>query len=506
MGDIIRLRCQVSHDLLALPVTLDIWTDNVQIPYLGFTIHYIDNNWIYYSRRVALSPLEENEKDAINIKTHWCRILAQTYNVRLHEARFICTTDSGSNVINIFNALRCNCHRLSTIMGDVFDHPLSEVKAKAGTVTNVILFCKKLVELAKRTGKNAYLPSALVQACTTRWTHNYFTLKSIHKNRAAIEKWLEELDNEDTMMLLDEINSFNGDLLESLIEYFGIMKTAIDCLQVTINIFISKAQHSPTIHLVWFFDVWIKKKLAGMQYEKAGTIKRLRQKLVLEDWHYWARFLHPLSKSLKDEKVDIPQKASVLSKMKEFMKVVLSDKEERPLEIAAEEPVEDPVQNTRDADQSFGFMTVTENEFEIESDAPSIDQMIEDELDRYQVRNMGKDLKRTELFDFPSRQSKDPSMQYVYFNVMKWWKENEKDFPRLATVAKYILAVQASSAESERLFSFTGCTKTKFRAAMAVQTLTALSINNGNPDLFDQELKALVEEIKQTEAREKERM
>ncbi|EPZ32680.1 hypothetical protein O9G_005753 [Rozella allomycis CSF55] len=94
--------------------------------------------------------------------------------------------------------------------------------------------------------------------------------------------------------------------------------------------------------------------------------------------------------------------------MKEFMKVVLSDKEEGQLEIA--------VQNTKDVDQSFGLMTGF-----MDVDARSLDQMIEDELDRYQARNMPRDVKHTELFDSPSRQCIHSSMQHVYFNALKWW-------------------------------------------------------------------------------------
>ena len=47
--------------------------------------------------------------------------------------------------------------------------------------------------------------------------------------------------------------------------------------------------------------------------------------------------------------------------------------------------------------------------------------------------------------------------------ALKWWKQNENELPLLAGVAKSYLAVQVTSASSERMFSLGGRLGTDFR-------------------------------------------
>ena len=47
-------------------------------------------------------------------------------------------------------------------------------------------------------------------------------------------------------------------------------------------------------------------------------------------------------------------------------------------------------------------------------------------------------------------------MNLSTFNVLDWWKEKEKIWPKLAKMAKQYLAQPASSAGPERVFSAAG--------------------------------------------------
>ena len=53
-----------------------------------------------------------------------------------------------------------------------------------------------------------------------------------------------------------------------------------------------------------------------------------------------------------------------------------------------------------------------------------------------------------------------------YSNPLDWWKTNSVHFPALSKVARMILAIPATSAPSERLFSHAGLTITKDRARL----------------------------------------
>jgi len=54
--------------------------------------------------------------------------------------------------------------------------------------------------------------------------------------------------------------------------------------------------------------------------------------------------------------------------------------------------------------------------------------------------------------------------------TLTWWKANETMFPKMAVIARKILAVTASSASTERLFSTVGNVFTKKRQRMHVST------------------------------------
>ena len=47
-----------------------------------------------------------------------------------------------------------------------------------------------------------------------------------------------------------------------------------------------------------------------------------------------------------------------------------------------------------------------------------------------------------------------------------WWKANENSFPILSKLAKYVLAIPASSATSERIFSAGGLTVSHLRCQL----------------------------------------
>ena len=49
-----------------------------------------------------------------------------------------------------------------------------------------------------------------------------------------------------------------------------------------------------------------------------------------------------------------------------------------------------------------------------------------------------------------------PNGQKIKFDLLKWWKDNEFEFPSLSRMAKQCLAIPASSAGVERLFSKAG--------------------------------------------------
>jgi hypothetical protein len=61
-----------------------------------------------------------------------------------------------------------------------------------------------------------------------------------------------------------------------------------------------------------------------------------------------------------------------------------------------------------------------------------------------------------------------PRASSVDVDILKWWKSQAEDLPLLAAVAKKILAIPATSASSERLFSSGGNVVTTQRTSLTL--------------------------------------
>ena len=55
---------------------------------------------------------------------------------------------------------------------------------------------------------------------------------------------------------------------------------------------------------------------------------------------------------------------------------------------------------------------------------------------------------------------------YIITNPLHWWRDNEDRFPNLAKMARSVLAIPATQAPSERLFSVAGLTIANDRASL----------------------------------------
>ena len=66
---------------------------------------------------------------------------------------------------------------------------------------------------------------------------------------------------------------------------------------------------------------------------------------------------------------------------------------------------------------------------------------------------------------------------------LMWWKQHQEEFPRLARMARQYLAVPASSASPERLFSSVGFVKSDLRGSLLDTTLIDVCGLNKHPKI-----------------------
>ena len=70
-------------------------------------------------------------------------------------------------------------------------------------------------------------------------------------------------------------------------------------------------------------------------------------------------------------------------------------------------------------------------------------------------------------------------------DVLKWWAEHSNILPRLSVLARWILAVPAGTASSERLFSIVGLFDTVRRGNMNMETFELLTLLKSNKKAID---------------------
>lgn len=69
-------------------------------------------------------------------------------------------------------------------------------------------------------------------------------------------------------------------------------------------------------------------------------------------------------------------------------------------------------------------------------------------------------------------------------DVLGFWKNNTSIFPRLAAIAKVLLAIPATSASAESAFSVAGCLIRSRRASIAPHKVEKVLFIHDNYDLF----------------------
>ena len=82
--------------------TTDLWTSSTYIPYMTFTVHFIDEDWILQSFRIGTFPLYEDHtgqniaKAVTDVLNNWDLTTDQLVAT---------TTNNGTNIVAIFSSL-----------------------------------------------------------------------------------------------------------------------------------------------------------------------------------------------------------------------------------------------------------------------------------------------------------------------------------------------------------------------------------------------------------------
>lgn len=78
-----------------------------------------------------------------------------------------------------------------------------------------------------------------------------------------------------------------------------------------------------------------------------------------------------------------------------------------------------------------------------------------------------------------------PTVNCTDETIMQFWKTNERDFPKLAKIAKVLLGIPMTSAKSESAFSTAGCLIRKDRASLTPYRIERTLFIHDNYDILN---------------------
>lgn len=304
--------------------------------------------------------------------------------------------------------LGCSAHNLQLVLQWSLNQKEPKITPDpAPVITSLLDTIKSIVSTVKRTGINQKLETRLRQACPTRWDSNYDMCQSVVDN-------LEQLDNESSLAAM--MDAIPRGLLKELCQFLKPFK---DMRMILCS------DKAPTMHVVILAFHKLKNHIEGFKTKnlsmmaiKKQTINYLVEKFKLTPLHYIATFLFPKYRSTEPPLTKL--KGEGMEKLRSLMgEITESDNEENSAVPYYDEPnvstdvfgqfVEKPVTNTStDEIEGYKNLILTPNEF-------------------------GQD-----------------------FCPFKFWFNHKEEFPKLSSIAEWLLSAPATSCASERNFSTAG--------------------------------------------------
>lgn len=425
-------------------VTTDGWTEQyTSTSYNGTTIHYIDAGFelrsaVLGTRQMAVSHT------AANILEETSRVLEEYlpgWKERGVVSAFV--TDNAANMKKAFEdhtRLSCACHNLNLVVGHALGATALRDPAYAALARQIAV-CKSLVSLVKRKGLNHLLEKSLKQQVETRWNSLLTMIRSVLEALPELRSQ-ERFAQSDVSDLVDQLSRSQLHALIDLLQPFEMASEQL-----------SAASYS-TLHLVVPAKERLMRSLS-VKTEDTFAIKKLKEvlrrlldeKFVLEDEHFVAAALWPPHRHFRG--MQTVSKARV-RQVHESLEEEVRHLRDRPPQVqeVSQTPLVPPAEPTPGpSSSSVSFFSFGEED---DTAAP---KPCQDDVGEY-LEDPG-----------PMTCGGDIT------KVLQYWKTTGSRFPVLQRVARKLLAVPASSAPSERLFSAAGRTVEPRRTCLLPDTV-----------------------------------
>lgn len=415
-------------------VSLDCWTDkSKKLCYFGLTIHYISEECgklCSNDRVLLIRRLTSEVKDGEYLREKVTEYLNEFGLLGCIENNIVFVSDRGTNIckaLSAFKSINCFAHLINNIVQLMLD--------KNVTVKHVTA----IVHYFKMSGKNALLENRTLKSnISTRWNSVLTMFESVIDEWSDIKSILIRSDKH-----MDDLNAITLDELITLRDFLKPFKDATAEAEAT---------KRPSLDCV---VPWYHQLLQHLQPNRRDSVMISEMKKIglnywtttvkkyITTYHNVAVFLNPLMKHMKC--FTTREKNETLEKVTELMDIF------SPRAQETEQRKQNNVQPQRVSSAMAQFMNDSGSDGDTEEQS---------ELEKYKLAR---------ITDFE--------------NGLHWWQSNKHSFPRLYTVARFILSIPASSAAPERLFSTAG-RLVNYRPNLRSEMVDEILFLKSNFDLF----------------------
>lgn len=499
--------------------TCDSWTSTVSLPFIAFTIHFVDNNWKKVDKMLAFRLLPyphtaaQYRETLRAMSTEWGLVGKLNAGITDNEAAMtagneeFATFDLPHQTALNYHPMRCIIHILQLPIKSAFKNLATQL-AKARAISSLVHTSPKFGQFLKRECEKLEVekysesmdsykgPVELQTDCETRWNSTLVMLKllmrmrkplqalgitisqaSRREARAWSEKMLTDKDWADvfwTIYLLEdfqEITDFLGaQRYPTLSSTFGAFENAIEQLSVFDRTLATwRVQNAAKGLHEQLCDPsgWVDQIAATIQADLAGRLRDLRERNTLVEL---ALMVDPRFR---------------LNGISEVNHAHLKDKLATYLDlIAPAPPATTPTANVFiGSQQSLGTYQA--------STLPSLPKKQKFMKRAFCEQDSGHTFDEIERW-FLQEPEED-------IDPIAWFKARADLYPRIAVAAKNLLAIPATSVPSERLFSITDSIISKKRCNLSSKvvqaTLCLRDWGYGMPEVHELDDDDLTEEM-----------
>jgi len=491
-------------------ITSDSWTSAAMDSYTGVTVHWINASWeikscpIGCSLKTGTATSEDHMRDVETI--------LKKFELP-YENMMASVTDTDATMQKYGRLLKsklspvggwvgCIAHQLELVTGIAFDKIDKNRSTMKAARSLVGLFTGSSQKTAMLLAKQGEKGVTLIQDVVTRWWSTYNMCERLLRLKSYINILIEEGDVEKSYALTDE-QWTDLACTKSLLEPFMVAQIHLEAEKyITVS-------SIPVI----IYKIRNALKEAARNYDNSGAVRSLAEVMLADFNSRWgtgesgtvykehttlgpknrakgfplvvmiANLLDPRTKFVSVNKKG--ESNDTISWMNSAEDTQLLFSKLRELLILEVKRSSSPVSSTPTvAEPAHKRQKIQQHDLKSIFDDDDVDDDDEENPTQATAADSSEEAVSAEMFQFALEQRLPRwKTKTELHDPLQWWKIHEIKFPYHAALARKLLAIPATSAPAERLFSAAGHTLSSDRSRLTPDIAEAILFTRGVWDL-----------------------